>query len=365
MHRYMKQIIALKLQATPEQGQSLKATMRAFNAACNYLADVAHAVGTVNKLKLQQLAYYDVRGKFGLSAQLTVRAIAKTCEAYKRDKSIKPQFREFGAVPYDERILSYKGIDRVSITVLDGRVVVPMQFGAYQSARLDRVKGQADLVLRNGVFYLYATIDLPEPPVNTPDEFLGIDLGIVNIATDSDGDIHSGKVLKAVRYRHRRLRTKLQKKGTKSARRLLKQLGGTEQRFAKDVNHCLSKRIVAKAKDTKRGLAVEALGGIRERIRLRKAQRVTLHNWSFGQLQAFLSYKARMAGVLLVAVDPRNTSRTCPACGHVDKKNRPSQSQFRCASCGLAGHADCFAAVNIAVRGRASVMVPHVSSLPA
>lgn len=218
---------------------------------------------------------------------------------------------------------------------------------------------------REGVFYLYATIDLPEPPQSTPEEFLGIDLGIVNIATDSDGVIHSGKALNAVRYRHRRLRAKLQAKNTRSAKRCLKKLSGKEKRFATDVNHCLSKSIVAKAKDTKRGIAVEALGGIRERIRLRKAQRVTLHGWSFGQLRFFLEYKARMTGVALVAVDPRNTSRTCPACGHIDKKNRPTQSQFLCISCGLAGHADCFAAVNIAIRGRADVMLPHVSSLAA
>lgn len=339
--------------------------MSAFNAACNYLAGVAHEAGTVNKLRLQKLAYYDVREKFGLSAQLTVRAIAKTCEAYKRDKSIKPQFKEFGSVTYDQRILSYKGIDRVSITVLHGRVVVPMQFGVYQAERMDRIKGQADLILRDGVFYLYATIDLPEPAQDTPEEFLGIDLGIVNIATDSDGVIHSGKALNAVRFRHRRLRAKLQAKNTKAAKRRLKKLSGKEKRFAADVNHCLSKSIVAKAKDTKRGIAVEALGGIRERIRLRKAQRVTLHSWSFGQLRFFLEYKARMAGVALVAVDPRNTSRTCPACGHIDKKNRPTQSQFLCTSCGLAGHADCFAAVNIAVRGWALVNAPHVSSLAA
>lgn len=359
----MKQIIALKLQTTPEQTQSLKETMRAFNAACNYLASVAHEASTVNKMRLQKLAYYDVREKFGLSAQLTVRAIAKTCEAYKRDKKIQPHFKEFGSVTYDQRILSYKGIDRVSITVLDGRVVVPMQFGQYQAERMDRIKGQADLILRDGVFYLYATIDLPEPAQSTPDEFLGVDFGIVNIATDSDSVIHSGKALSAVRYRHRRLRANLQSKATKSAKRRLKKLSGKEKRFAADVNHCLSKSIVTKAKDTKRGIAIEALGGIRERIRLRKAQRVTLHNWSFHQLRFFLQYKSVVAGVLCVAVDPRNTSRTCPACGHVDKKNRPSQSKFLCTSCGLAGHADCFAAVEIS--RRASVMMPHVSSLAA
>jgi transposase len=62
-----------------------------------------------------------------------------------------------------------------------------------------------------------------------------------------------------------------------------------------------------------------------------------------------------------VLVDPRNTSRRCPACGHIDKANRPNQSTFCCVSCGCAGHADTIAAENIRVLGRAAVMQPHVS----
>jgi hypothetical protein len=46
-------------------------------------------------------------------------------------------------------------------------------------------------------------------------------------------------------------------------------------------------------------------------------------------------------------VDPANTSRTCPVCGHVDKRNRRSQSEFRCRRCGHAGPADVIAARNI------------------
>ncbi|MER3403653.1 MAG: hypothetical protein C4337_10335, partial [Armatimonadota bacterium] len=52
-----------------------------------------------------------------------------------------------------------------------------------------------------------------------------------------------------------------------------------------------------------------------------KAQRRVQHSWGFHQLGSFIEYKARLAGVLVVLVDPRNTSRTCPACGHVSKAN--------------------------------------------
>src|SRR5439155_13664376 len=136
------------------------------------------------------------------------------------------------------------------------------------------------------------------------------------IATDSDGDVHSADHINNVRYRRRRLRKKLQRKGTQQARRRLRKLAGKERRFARDTNHCISKRIVAKAQGTKRGIALEDLGGIRDRLTVRKSQSATLHSWSFDDLQQKIRYKARRAGVPVVYVDPRNTSRTCPDCGY-------------------------------------------------
>jgi putative transposase len=162
-----------------------------------------------------------------------------------------------------------------------------------------------------------------------------------------------------VRHRHRTLRAKLQAKGTRGARRLLKKRRRKETRFQRHENHCISKEIVAKAIDTKRTIALEDLSGIRERIRSRKPQRAALSSWAFRQLRAFVTYKAQAAGVPLVIVDPRNTSRTCPACGHVDKTNRKSQASFLCTSCSLAGNADHFAALEIQRRGTLSC--PHCS----
>jgi IS605 OrfB family transposase len=137
----------------------------------------------------------------------------------------------------------------------------------------------------------------------------------------------------------------------------LKRLSGKERRFANDVNHRISKRIVAKAQRTGRGLALEDLQGIRERVRLRKPQRATLHSWAFHDLGQKLRYKAERAGVPLVWVDPKNTSRQCPACGHTEKANRPTQALFRCVACGCSGPADYFAAVNIG--RRAAVNQPN------
>ena len=89
---------------------------------------------------------------------------------------------------YDERILGFKGLDKVSLWTLAGRMVLPLVYGEYQGERFDRIKGQCDLIYRGGKFFLFATVDLPEDPPVEVKEFLGVDLGIVNIATDSDGN---------------------------------------------------------------------------------------------------------------------------------------------------------------------------------
>jgi IS605 OrfB family transposase len=124
----------------------------------------------------------------------------------------------------------------------------------------------------------------------------------------------------------------------------------------------VSKSIVARAQGTGCAVALETLGGIRDRIRLRRPQRAALHSWSFHQLQAFIAYKARRVGVPVMHVDPANTSRTCPQCGHVDKHNRLTQSAFLCVVCGSAGNADHFAALEIS--RRAAVNLPYVSASP-
>ena len=347
----MNLTMQVKLLPSPEQSSALLATMERFNAACDALAAVAFKHRCANKVELQKLAYADIRRDFGLSAQMTVRAIAKVCEVYKRDKSIQPKFRPHGAIVYDQRILSWKGPDRVSILTLAGRTVMPWVAGEYQKARLNRVRGQADLIYRDGQFYLYVVVDIGDVPPGDPSDYLGVDLGIANLATDSDGERFSGAHVCNLRERHHRLRRRLQKKGTKSAKRLLRKRRAKETRFAKDVNHCISKAIVRKARDTGRGISLEDLKGIRERITVRRGQRRKHHSWAFSQLRLFLAYKAMAAGVPLVAVNPKYTSQQCSCCGSIDRANRPSRDRFACRSCGHAAAADHNAAVNISRLG--------------
>jgi putative transposase len=252
------------------------------------------------------------------------------------------------------------GEDYVSIWTTQGRLRIPFVCGWRAHELLKTRQGESDLVYRNGQWYLFATVNAIEPPPGEPESWLGVDLGIVNLATDSDRGGHAGGKVKGLRSRHNRLRARLQSKSTKSAVRLLKKRRLKEYRFAKDVNHCISKKLVRKAQHTNRGIALEDLKGIRARVRVRKPQRRALHSWSFGQLRSFIEYKAKLAGVPVQLVDPRNTSRQCPECDYTDKANRLNQSTFSCQSCGYSEAADFVAARNIA--GRVRVNVPYAVS---
>ena len=363
----MKLTAKVKLTPTDTQADSLKRTLETGNAACNQISGVAWDSQTFGKFQVQKLVYHDVKAIFDLTAQLVIRCIAKVTDAYKLDKKTKREFRPLGSIAFDNRILSWK-LDKneISIWTVDGRQKIGFVCHARAKELLLGAHGESDLCLIDGEFYLFTSCQVEEETPKDVDDFLGVDLGIAQIASDSDGNQYSGQAVNGLRYRHARLRSKLQSIGTKSAKRLLKRRRRKELRFAKNVNHQISKELVGRAKDTNRGIALEDLTAgahwARERVTVKKARRRQHSSWSFFDLRAKIEYKAQLHGVAVVLVDPRNTSRTCSSCGCIDKANRKSQSNFVCVSCGFVSNADTNAAVNIRIRGRALVNAPNVSA---
>lgn len=346
----MKLTIQLQLLPTPEQATLLLDTMRRVNEAASFAARLGFEAGVFSQPSVHKLAYHEIRLRFGLSAQLAVRAIGKAVECFARDKTVCPAFRPDGAVTYDQRNMSFKGVDRVSLSTLEGRQTVALVYGEYQAERFDRIKGQCDLVRRDGRFYLLATVEMPEPPPVEIKDFVGVDLGVVSIATTDDGQTFSGEQVEKVRRRSSRARQTYQRRNSRNARRRLRRMAKRQAGFQRDANHRIAKQIVAKALASNSGIAVEDLNGIRGRVTVRKTQRSRLGNWGFHQLRLFVTYKARLAGLPVIAVDPRNTSRTCSRCGHCDRANRKSQALFLCKQCGFSINADHNGARNIRSR---------------
>jgi len=362
----MKLTIKIKLLPDKEQSDFLKQIILTCNKACNFISDRAWTDKIFGQYNLQKLLYRTIKETFTLTAQVVIQCIVKVVDAYKLDKKTQRKFKPLGAITYDSRILSWKTDKQfISIWTMGGRLKIPYVCGERQKELLKFQQGETDLVVIDNKFYLHTTCNIETP---TPEDFkdiIGIDRGIKNIATLSNGNNFASNHLLSVRCRYRNIRKKLQKKGTVSAKRLLKKRNKKETRFATHTNHVISKAIVAKAKDTKSSLALEDLTGIRGRTTVRKKQRATHHSWGFHQLAKFIEYKALLAGVPVIYIDPRNTSRECISCGHIEKANRKSQSIFSCISCGHTAIADLNAAVIIANRGRAALNQPNATSLTA
>jgi len=344
----MKLTVAVKLQPAPEQAYALLSTLETANRAANQVSQTAWNAQTFGQYAIHKLTYHSVKDAFGLTAQVVVRLIAKVADAYKLDRRTRRLFRPHGSIAFDDRILRWR-LDHstVSIWTTAGRVTIPFVCGERQRAMLAARQGESDLVYREGEWYLFATVNVDEPPPGIVEEFLGVDLGIVNLATDSDGNTYSGATVEHIRKRYARARASLQQRGTKGAKKCLRRKAGREARFRAHTNHVISKELVTRAKDTKRGIALEDLTGIRSRTTVRHSQRARHSGWAFFQLRSFVAYKARLSGVPVVLVDPRNTSRTCSACGHCEKANRRSQAEFICCACGLTLNADWNASLNI------------------
>lgn len=386
----MKQTVMVKLLPTVAERAALADTLTRCNKLAGLVSDVAYRhrdrrTGRIERLALLHARVYEQLRHGGLGAQAAVRVIGKVSRAYatlygqadagvlrgrrKARAFAKPlRFRSEAAQPYDDRCLSWDYSARtVSIWTVEGRRK-GIRFAA-SKRDIDLLskcrKGESALIERDGNFYLAAAVEVPEAETIEPVDFVGIDRGIVNLATTSDGRNFQGKELERYRRRQIRVRADLQRRSSKAAKRKLKQRNRKERRHNSHVNHRIAKEIVSEAERTGRGIALEELGGIRERVRLNRSQRDRISNWPFSQLGRYIAYKAQISGVPVIEVDARHTSQMCPLCHHTERGNRKTRDQFECRGCGLAGPADLIAAVNVRARARVAWAVSQGSGASA
>jgi len=341
--------LTLKIKLLPSGGQqkALLETIKEANKACNLVSDMAWKEKLFNQFKLHHACYYTLKGSTGLSAQVIVRVLSKVADAYKPDKKTRRRFKPIGSLAYDSRILTYRPGNFVSIWSVDGRLKIP--FVCHNPNHLPYIKGEADLAIKKGKYYLLQTVELPEDKLEDVGEFIGCDFGQTDICTLSDGANFNSEQLKKIRKKYTKVRASVQAKGTKSSLRLLKRLSGKERRFVSINNHTIAKHIVAKAKTENKGIAIEDLSHIRKTAKQQsKIQKTELNRWSFNQLRQYLTYKAQLQGVKLFAIPPAYTSKMCSDCLYMG--NRKGK-RFSCEHCGKVSDADHNAAKNIATWG--------------
>jgi putative transposase len=360
-------IIKFKLELSEQDKETLRQTMTLSNQVFNKIAKYGFENYTCSKVSIHHATYYDIRGKYPelpCSILQGIRDVA--CEALKGVELKKlPRSKQYSAIRYNKRVCNINLSKKiVTLASIKGRVKATFPIPEYYRQYLNWELRTSTLSYnrQQNKFYLHVAIrnqsnQSPEPidRDGNGNRVLGIDRGIINIAVTSNNKFFNSKPIKNVRAKYAYLRAKLQGKGTRSAKKLLRKVSGKEERFVTWVNHNISKEIASMSFDI---FTVEDLNSIRVQSRIKGIRETEftrkLNNWSFYQLEQFLRYKAEAAGKSVITIDPRYTSQKCSKCGHIYKGNRRGNS-FHCVKCGFQIHADLNAARNIANIGRSGI----------
>ncbi len=379
----MDRTIQLHLHTTPEQADALTETLAQFTHAYNMVCEYGWNTQEKNGVKLHHATYYDAKASCpGLVSDLLIQARVKATETLKSaftwkakheakhrkkvEKARKlgkpePRFtpvkcpRSMACGPrYNVHTYTFnwtKSVVRLSTT--HGKQTIPFTVPDFCRKYLGNPNTTADLLYKNGKWWLHVVMSVPEPVVPQDSTVIGIDLGLNRPAVTSHKHFLGNTRWKEIDRRTFRLKRKLQSKGTKSAKRHLKKLSQRQARFHRDCDHVLSKQIVVST-PTGATIVLENLTNIRETSKIGRGKKNKnvenkrkLHSWTFAQLYGFIAYKGQERGIGVEKIDPRHTSQTCSRCGHRARNNRRSQSLFLCRKCHYSLNADLNASKNI------------------
>lgn len=352
----MLKILAVAMQRTIKLAlpfsDSLFRTVTLYNAVCNEVLKVGFQARTCNKNRLHKLTYYGIRQKYPQLQSSMVQCLRdQACDMLKREELKRlPVKKPLSSIRYNQRTFKpYLKKGAVSLSTVDERVKVEFSMPKYYERYVDWQAKSATISydVRSKRFRLHLVVEKETPAKIRATSVLGVDSGIINHAVLSNNMFFASNHIRSVKGRYQFLRRKLQAKGTRSAKRLLRKRSGRERRFTADTNHRIAKLTVQQP------FNVIALEKLKVQRKKRNGQRFNrkLGSWAWRQLQQFVEYKAEALGKTVVYVDPAYTSKTCSHCG---ERGIRKGLVFKCSSCGFELNADLNAARNIAQRGRFS-----------
>ncbi len=205
----------------------------------SFYAKVGYDADCYGKLELHRLAYAKAREAFPeYPSQLTLNIGGTVAEARRSARSngednklVTPGKNR--ALRYDARCFKLNVLTgRGSLASIDGRRNIEVRLPAW--CKDGWTCKAAMLVVKKGDrMYLHAVMEKPAPPKLpfTEDEMLGGDRGVKNILVTSDNKFYNSKHLRAVKGRYQHIKSELQSKGTRSAKRKYYAVSGKERRF--------------------------------------------------------------------------------------------------------------------------------------
>jgi IS605 OrfB family transposase len=360
MFMHKAETVILKL-SNPTQWKRawLDQTADLFRQGCQLGLNTALRDKTSSRAKIHDATYYAVKG-LGLPSdycRMVVNHAVQLARSHyglraAKRKAGKPVLLKSQGIGLGTNAYAVKdGVLRVSTGTRGKYLWLPLAVPARWREKLQFVKGDARLFQRRGEWYVMLPLRIPHTPAvcNGDRTVIGVDLGVVRLATAATPNgvkVWNGKGIRSRREHFADLRIRLQRHHRNDR---VKAMRGKERRWMQDINHKVSKELVALASGYANPvLAFEHLDGIRDRAKGSKRFNRMMSSWSFRDLLDKVQYKAEAAGVEIILVNPKRTSRTCPKCGHATRSNRPTQADFRCVSCGYRGNADAVAGINIA-----------------
>ena len=301
----------------------------------------------------QVMKYYD-----GFPSALRQSARDKAIEAYKswvKTKGRKPKIKS--SVRLDKRAYTIIKTDNkrypyfVSITTENGRVKFPLGIGEQRLKYFEdeNCKNKsAEIMQVDGEFFINIVFEVPVKEIEKTNEFLGVDLGLTNIATSTTVGNRKTEFFSGLPYKKRLMNLREQYRTTKS-RKSKKRIGKKISRLNNDVAHKVSKKIVNNAiENNVKAIAFEDLKKLLpKKNKMKKKTNFRLSMWMRKRIQEYTAYKAGLKGVPVVTVDPMHTSQRCPRCNHTERKNRKGIF-FSCQNCSYKNNADRIGSINIA-----------------
>src|SRR5699024_5156824 len=266
---------------------------------------------------------------------------------FKKKKWQKNPKYKANSMRYNLRSMNLRG-DLLTFSTVNKRQRHLISIPTFFKEKYPDRKLQAGRIVidKNNQPYALLTFTIPDQNLKSDGKIIGLDRGVRNIVSTSEGVNYSSSKLRANRRKSLYNRSQLQSKGTRSARRKLREQAGREKRYSAQVNHVISKEL---ANDSSvQTYVLEDLSNLAKKAKSKwmKRSNKRLCDWTHGQLLSFLEYKCEANGISLELVDPKYTSQDCSRCKFRSQSAR-NGGQYKCSRCGLVIHADENAALNI------------------
>ena len=379
----------VKVKSFPNKDQErlLSDTMNQYLKSCNFVSEKVCQLREHNYKEVQKVIYHNELKQFGLKSNVSISVLRTVDSKYKQKENRIKKKKNLTETQRRDLLYSKPIVFKVpecDLVRSDDYSLLKDVFNIYaytpnqKSNSRNRIKmayehkyvdsflcdpkyklGTAKLKQIGKNFYMFVPITKKVEPFKkeVTNNIVGIDRGIRFIATsyDSEGKttfFHGGKII-ARRVHFKNKRAELQRKGTPSARRRLKKMGHRENRWMRDVNHCVSKALVEKYPSNTL-FVLEDLTNVRKSTqRVKKERKYTQVSWSYYDLEAKLKYKASIKGSYVINVHANYTSQRCPVCGHVQDTNRDKNIHcFCCRKCGYRSNDDRIGAMNLFLMGK-------------